>query len=72
MTSSVWDEKAGLLGETLIALPENERDDIHAGTGRRTMPQVNIGDLHVGGFDDMARWDREGRLAPLLAANSAD
>ena len=39
---------------------------------RRTVPQIFIGDRHVGGFDDLARWDREGRLAPLLAANSAD
>ena len=48
------------------------REQMMADTGRRTVPQIYIGDLHVGGFDDLARWDREGRLAPLLAANSAD
>jgi glutaredoxin 3 len=36
-------------------------------TGRRTVPQIYIGDTHVGGFDDLAALDREGRLVPLLA-----
>lgn len=36
-------------------------------TGRRTIPQIYIGDFHVGGYDDLAALDREGRLAPLLA-----
>jgi glutaredoxin 3 len=38
-----------------------------ARTGRRTVPQVFIGDTHVGGFDDLSALDREGRLVPLLA-----
>jgi glutaredoxin 3 len=37
-------------------------------TGRRTVPQIYIGDTHVGGYDDLAALDREGGLAPLLAA----
>jgi len=36
-------------------------------TGRRTVPQIYIGDVHVGGFDDLVALDRAGRLAPLLA-----
>lgn len=36
-------------------------------TGRRTVPQIYIGDTHVGGFDDLSALDREGRLDPLLA-----
>jgi glutaredoxin 3 len=35
-------------------------------TGRRTVPQIYIDDLHVGGYDDLAAMDREGKLAPLL------
>jgi glutaredoxin 3 len=35
-------------------------------TGRRTVPQIYIGDLHVGGFDDLSALDREGKLDPLL------
>jgi glutaredoxin 3 len=37
-------------------------------TGRRTVPQISIGDTHVGGYDDLAALDREGGLLPLLAA----
>jgi glutaredoxin 3 len=35
-------------------------------SGRTSVPQIFIGDLHVGGYDDMAALDREGRLDPLL------
>jgi len=37
-------------------------------TGRRTVPQIYIGDKHVGGYDDLAALDRAGGLDPLLAA----
>jgi glutaredoxin 3 len=36
-------------------------------TGRRTVPQIYIGDHHVGGFDDLAAMERAGTLDPLLA-----
>ena len=36
--------------------------------GRRTVPQIFIGETHVGGFDDMHALDKEGKLDPLLAA----
>ena len=36
-------------------------------TGRRTVPQIYIGDTHVGGFDDLAALDRAGKLDGLLA-----
>ena len=35
-------------------------------TRRRTVPQIYIGETHVGGFDDLARLDRSGELAILL------
>ena len=37
-------------------------------TGRRTVPQIYIGETHVGGFDDLAALDRAGGLQPLLDA----
>ncbi len=37
-------------------------------TGRRTVPQIYIGDTHVGGFDDLSALDRAGALDTLLAA----
>lgn len=35
--------------------------------GRRTVPQIFIGDTHVGGYDDLAKLDRDGKLDPMLA-----
>jgi glutaredoxin 3 len=46
-------------------LPE-QRDLMVAKTGRRTVPQIYIGEHHVGGFDDMAELDSQGGLIPLL------
>lgn len=37
-------------------------------TGRRTVPQIYIGEKHVGGYDDLAALDRAGGLDPLLAS----
>lgn len=37
-------------------------------TGRRTVPQIYIGDTHVGGYDDLAALDRAGKLTNLLNA----
>lgn len=36
-------------------------------TRRRTVPQIFIGDHHVGGYDDLAELDQEDRLVPMLA-----
>lgn len=41
-------------------------DNMTAKTGRRTVPQIFIGDVHVGGFDDLALLERSGRLAEML------
>ena len=42
------------------------REEMMARTGRRTVPQIFIGDTHVGGFDDLSALDRAGKLDPLL------
>jgi glutaredoxin 3 len=47
-------------------VPER-RDEMTRRTGRRTVPQIFIGEKHVGGFDDLAALDRQGGLDPLLA-----
>ncbi len=49
-----------------IDLEPDRRDEMIAKTGRRTVPQIYIGDTHVGGFDDLAALDRAGGLRPLL------
>lgn len=42
------------------------RDAMIAKTGRRTVPQIFIDEMHVGGFDDLSALDRAGKLDPLL------
>jgi len=37
-------------------------------TGRRTVPQIFIGDHHVGGYDDLSEMDSRGDLTPLLVS----
>ena len=46
-------------------LPEL-RHEMMQKTGRRTVPQIYIDDLHVGGFDDLRALDLAGKLDPLL------
>ncbi len=50
-----------------IDLDPAQRDHMIAKTGRRTVPQIFIGERHVGGFDDLSALDRDGGLVPLLA-----
>lgn len=51
-----------------IDLEPQRRAEMIQRTGRRTVPQIYIGDQHVGGFDDLAALDRKGGLTPLLGA----
>jgi glutaredoxin 3 len=49
-----------------IDLDPAKRGEMMKKTGRRTVPQIYIGEVHVGGFDDLAALDRAGGLDPLL------
>lgn len=51
-----------------IDLDPARRDEMMQKTGRRTVPQIYIGETHVGGCDDLFELDRQGRLDALLAA----
>jgi glutaredoxin 3 len=51
-----------------VDLQPELRDAMIAKTGRRTVPQIYIGETHVGGFDDLSALDRAGGLDKLLAA----
>ncbi|MBI5922444.1 MAG: glutaredoxin 3 [Betaproteobacteria bacterium] len=50
-----------------VDLEPERRQEMMERTGRRTVPQIYIGETHVGGFDDLAALDHAGRLDPLLA-----
>lgn len=47
------------------------REEMMQKTGRRTVPQIYIGDTHVGGFDDLSALDRAGKLNALLNPDSS-
>lgn len=49
-----------------VDLEPRRRVEMMERTGRRTVPQIYIGETHVGGFDDLAALDRAGGLIPLL------
>jgi glutaredoxin 3 len=52
-----------------VDLEPERRDEMMAKTGgRRSVPQIFIGDFHVGGCDDLHELDHQGKLDPLLAA----
>ena len=51
-----------------VDLQPEQRVAMMEKTGRRTVPQIYIGDTHVGGFDDLSALDRAGGLDQLLAA----
>jgi glutaredoxin 3 len=51
-----------------VDLEPERRDEMMSRTGRRTVPQIYVGERHVGGYDDLAALDRAGGLDPLLAA----
>ncbi len=50
-----------------IDLEPAQRAEMMGRTGRRTVPQIYIGERHVGGYDDLTQLDRKGELAALLA-----
>ena len=50
-----------------IDLDPSARQEMMTKTGRRTVPQIYIGSVHVGGYDDLAALDRAGKLSPMLA-----
>mgnify|MGYP002663512461 CR=1 FL=1 len=54
--------------EVRIDADAEARTQMMQSTGRRTVPQIFIGDTHVGGCDDLVDLDRRGGLMPLLGA----
>ncbi|MEM7519563.1 MAG: glutaredoxin 3 [Pseudomonadota bacterium] len=52
----------------VLAQPERKAEMITRANGGRTVPQIFIGDMHVGGSDDLHALERQGKLDALLAA----
>ena len=49
-----------------VDLEPGKREEMMKKTGRRTVPQIYIGERYVGGFDDLSALDKAGELEPLL------
>jgi len=58
---------------TMINVSDDDdmRQQMEDLSGRQSVPQIFIGDVHVGGFDDLSELDRQGGLDPLLAEEPA-
>ena len=50
-----------------VDLDPRQREEMMNRTGRRTVPQIYIGDTHVGGFEELAALEHAGKLDSLLA-----
>ncbi|HEY2815997.1 MAG TPA: glutaredoxin 3 [Casimicrobiaceae bacterium] len=57
----------GEIEKIRVDLDPARRMEMMQKTGRRTVPQIYIGERHVGGYEDLIALDRAGGLAPLLA-----
>ncbi|MDO5693757.1 MAG: glutaredoxin 3 [Pseudomonadota bacterium] len=58
------------IDEIRVDLDPAQRQIMMEITGRRTVPQIFIGDTHVGGHDDLVALEQRGGLDPLLAGNA--
>jgi glutaredoxin 3 len=54
-----------------VDLEPARREEMMKLSGRRTVPQIFIGDYHVGGCDDLHALERAGKLDPLLRGEAA-
>jgi glutaredoxin 3 len=52
----------------VLANPDRKPEMIQRASGGRTVPQIFVGDMHVGGCDDLYALERAGKLDDLLAA----
>lgn len=52
----------------VLSQPERKAEMIQRANGGRTVPQIFVGETHVGGCDDLYALERAGKLDPLLAA----
>ncbi len=50
-----------------VDLQPEQRIEMMNKTGRRTVPQIYIGDTHVGGYDDLVKLDQQGGVVKLLS-----
>ncbi len=52
----------------VLQQPERRQEMMNRANGRHTVPQIFVGDVHVGGYDDLSALENSGKLDPLLAS----
>lgn len=67
MAKRLLGQKGVAYQEVMIDGDDDRRIEMMQRSGRRTVPQIFIGDTHVGGFDDLSALERAGKLDALLA-----
>ncbi len=67
MAKKLLDQKKAAYSEINVDSKPGLREEMMQKTRRRTVPQIYIGDLHVGGFDDLYALERKNELDALLA-----
>jgi len=60
--------KGAAIDKIRVDLEPERRVEMMEKTGRRTVPQIYIGEMHVGGYEELAELARAGKLDPLLHA----
>ena len=66
MAKRLLSQKGVPFEEVRVDTDAAKRDEMMKLSGRRTVPQIFVGETHVGGFDDLSALDRAGKLDPLL------
>jgi glutaredoxin 3 len=66
MAERLLKSKGAEIEKVRVDLEPERRQEMMQRTGRRTVPQIYVGERHVGGYDDLAALDRAGGLDPLL------
>ena len=66
MAKRLLDKKGAAYREINVDDEPGLRQDLMLKTRRRTVPQIYIGERHIGGFDDLYALDRNNELDPLL------
>lgn len=64
------DRKGVPYREIDVTADSAKRTEMVQASGRRTVPQIFIGEVHVGGYEDLVKLDRAGRLGAMLAGGA--
>ena len=66
MAKRLLAQKGVAVDEIRVDEDQSRREKMMRITGRRTVPQIFVGETHVGGYDDLSDMNRAGKLDPLL------